>query len=281
VKTQLPKPLENLLHDLRERRLLPLVAVLVVAIIAVPLLFGKDGGPEPTPSSSALSSADAAADIEGAEIVRPVVLAEVPGIRDFRERLQDFRRRNPFKQQLTGVPKKVRDAQNEAIDDVIADVGGDGGGAPDPGVGDSGAAPDSPSSNDPGTTTTETRDYALLWTIDAKVGKVGEGKKKKGIKEFTYLPGDSHPVVQFITGVGDHTAFFVVSRSVGKTQGDGNCRPRGNDCQFLALKVGDSRTFEYEPNGERYRIKLSKVEMKKKRVDSDDPDSFSKFNGLG
>ena len=71
--------------------MLPLVALLVVAIIAIPFLLGKDPAPPPVPAGAAVTSADAA-DFEGAEITDPVVLAEVPGIRDFRKRLSRLHR---------------------------------------------------------------------------------------------------------------------------------------------------------------------------------------------
>ena len=80
----MPNPIKNLFQDLRNRKMLPLVALLIVAIIAVPLLLKTDAEQAPP---TALGTADTAGDVPGSEITDPVVLAEVPGIRDYHKRL--------------------------------------------------------------------------------------------------------------------------------------------------------------------------------------------------
>ncbi len=289
MSDQIPEPLKNVFRDLRDRRLLPLVLLLIAAIIAIPLLLSKD--PEdPAVTTGALSSAESARDIGGAEITDPVVLAEVPGIRNYRKRLDSFSEQNPFEQQLTGVPKAIADAQDEAeaeAKDAVGDATGAGtGSGSGSGTGGSGAtAGETGGSADSGTATNEvpkttTKTYGYFWTIDAKAGVVGEAKKKSGLEMLDFVPGKSHPVVQFIRGVGESAAVFVVSRSVGDTYGDGRCRPHPDDCQFLALDVGESRTLEYEPDGRRYKIKLTGVHLERREIDPKDAEKFA-GDGLG
>ncbi len=288
MSDSVPKPLENVFRDLRDRRLLPLVVVLIAAIVAIPLLLSTDPEAPRRCTRGTLSSAESAQDIGGAEITDPVVLAEVPGIRNYRKRLDSFSEQNPFEQQLTGVPKSIADAQAEAeaeakdaVDDATARRDGGTGDTGDGGstVGDTGG------SADPGTATTgapetTTKTYGYFWTIDAKVGVVGEAKEKTGVEMLDYLPGKSHPVVQFIRGVGESSAVFVVSRSVGDTHGDGRCRPHPDNCQFLALDVGESRTLEYEPDGLQYKIKLTGVHLERREIDPKDAEKFA-GDGLG
>jgi hypothetical protein len=270
-KGQVPEPLQSLYRDLRDRRLLPLVLVLVAAIVAIPILLSTD--PESsTPTAATLSSADAAGEIEGAEIADPVVLAEVPGIRNFRERLDSFRRENPFRQQLTGLPKSVAEAHDEVDREAREAVEGLTESGTGTGTTDSGTSTGGETVEPPKTTT---KTFGYFWKIDAKVGVVGEAKKKTGVEMLEFLPGRSHPVVQFIQGIGESGAIFVVSRSVGDTHGDGKCRPRPDNCQFVALEVGQARTFHYEPDGLQYKIKLTGVHLERKEIDPDDVDAFT------
>jgi hypothetical protein len=222
-------------------------------------------------------------EIEGADIASPVVLAEVPGIRNFKKRLADFQKQNPFQQQFTGLPKSLRGQDREAAEEAAdaagfpeakaaADAaeaaaeeaagGGDGStGTGDTGTGDSGV-----------------RKYRIEWKIDVKAGVVGDAKQKDGLPQLSFVPNDEHPVLQFIQGASTTSAIFVVSRSVGETYGDGECAPQKNDCQFLLLEIGQARTFEYEPDGRRYKVKLTGVERIKREV-SEEP--LSGFAGLG
>jgi hypothetical protein len=264
----MPNPVRNIFKDMRDRRMLPLVALLILAIVAVPLLLKTDS--EPATPASAVTS-DPTAGIEGAEIADPVVLTEVPGIRNYHERLASLQERNPFKQQFTSVPKAAGTGSGDGATDEAAS-----------GTGTSTSTGTSDSTTTPDTTTPETstpdgkrRTYLYYWEIDAKAGAVGEGEKMSGIRALDYVPGKSHPILQFIRGVGEQAAIFVVSRSVGDTHGDGNCQPRPEDCQFLKLELGESTTFNYEPNGLDYRIKLTGVHLLRKRIHPGDPSSTS------
>lgn len=124
---KVPDTLVNLYYDLRDRRLLPLVALLLVAIVAAPLLLSEGGGGEadgsPSPVSPAAESASGAS-VGGSKLT---VIKVDPGIRNPRKRLAGRRARDPFTQQYTGTE-----------------------------TGDSSAATPSSSSSSPSTTTTTT-----------------------------------------------------------------------------------------------------------------------------
>jgi len=67
--------LRDLYRDLRDRRLLPVVIALAVAIVAVPFLLGGGGSDPVSPSAPAVTSEAGAG---GADPLSPVVLADVP-----------------------------------------------------------------------------------------------------------------------------------------------------------------------------------------------------------
>ncbi|MGC1164982.1 MAG: hypothetical protein WA862_02635 [Solirubrobacterales bacterium] len=98
-KPQVPVFLVNLYYDLRDRRLLPLVALFVVAILAVPFLLGGDSGEAPEPAAT---SPTGSAQETGTPTLT-VVEAE-PGLRDYRKRLRGRTSTDPFKQPSAGAP---------------------------------------------------------------------------------------------------------------------------------------------------------------------------------
>ena len=54
-KLKAPKFLADIYADLRERHLLPLVAVLLIAIVAVPIALSESGGEEEAPAAASAS----------------------------------------------------------------------------------------------------------------------------------------------------------------------------------------------------------------------------------
>lgn len=123
---KVPDALVDLYYDLRDRRLLPLVALLLVAIVAAPLLLSEGGGSEAPESPSPVTPAtQTTSDVSGGGSKLTVVKVD-PGIRNPRKRLSGRREKDPFTQQYTG-----------------ANAGGA-----------SAAAPSSPSSSTTTTTTT-------------------------------------------------------------------------------------------------------------------------------
>ena len=82
---KVPDLVQNVYRDLRDRRMLSIAVALIGAIILVPFLASAGGGDDS--SSTAATTAPPTAPFAGDEQLDPVVLAEVPGLRDFRERL--------------------------------------------------------------------------------------------------------------------------------------------------------------------------------------------------
>lgn len=265
---QAPKLIQDLGRDLRDKRLLPVVGLLVVAIIAVPFLLG--GGSDPIPPPTGVSSADvnqgSAADAQA----EPVVLAEVPGIREYKKRLANFQKRNPFKQQFTDSGGSAESSLN---DTSSSDSLSGGGSSSSLDSSSSASNSNSGGSSSGGGEVAEPELILHSWEIDAKVTVEGKTEKVEGVKQLDFIPGRKTPVLQFIQGdFGESSAAFVVSPKVTDTRGKGECSPNNRNCEFLFLKDGKAHSFDYEPNGLTYKIELTKVTLIEERVD---PEEFS------
>jgi hypothetical protein len=273
---QTPKLAQDLGRDLRDKRLLPVIGLLVVAILAVPFLLG--GGSEPVPPPTGPSSSDvnqgSAADAQA----EPVVLADVPGIRDYQKRLAKFQKRNPFKQQFTG----GSESSGGSLEDTTPSGGGlSGGGSEAESSGSSSTSSDSTSGgnsggngsggNGSGGREADQGLYLYSYEIDAKITVDGKTEKLESVKQLEFLPGNKTPVLQFLKGDFEQkSAAFVVSPRVTETRGEGKCSPNNSSCEFLLLKDGESHSFDYEPDGRTYRIRLTRVKRIDTRVDPDD-----------
>jgi hypothetical protein len=284
VKT--PKVVEDVGRDLRDRGLLPVVLVLAVALIAIPVLLGGSD-PAPQPSATATSAAANEGAVEAPE-AQAVVLAENPGLRDFRKRLDSFQRRNPFRQQLTKPPGGSL-GDSATLEDSTAGTGSTDGGGLDTGDagtidsppvtddvgsnppgGSDGGAPSEPVDNDP-PPVPDPEYFVFSWEVDVKAGPVGDVEQIDGVKPLQFIPDGSAPIAQFLQGNGNaDEALFIVSREVVDTEGEGKCAPSLSACEYLLLKEGEEHRFDYGPDGETYRIKLRDVRLEQTKVDPEE-----------
>ena len=287
-----PKIFENIYRDLRDRRLLSIAIVLVLAIIAVPFLVKGDSEDAGTAGSAGVTLAP----LEGAEVLDPAVLAEEPVLRDFRKRLDTYRARNPFEQQLTGTPESLEDLSAEeseggttvdsgdgstediSVDDLTGVETGDIGSG---GADDGGSAPPVPDPADPEPVEPAEPPKTTLVTtrIDVRMGTVGDTKKIKDVKPLDFLPERRGAVVEFVAADFDLTrAVFIVSPDVLLSEGDGKCAPSPQQCDFLALDVGQEHSFQYD--GERYRMKLLDVYLHEEPLEEDQEPSSKAERGF-
>lgn len=86
---KMPRVFRDLYEDLRDRRLLPLVALVLVAIVAVPFLLSSGSEPKPVTVKPAPKPA-------GAKASALTVVRANPGIRDYRKRLRGRTPTDPF-----------------------------------------------------------------------------------------------------------------------------------------------------------------------------------------
>src|SRR5690348_17323257 len=98
---KVPQPLVDLYWDLRDRHLLPVVGLVLVAIVAVPFLLSESNEEAPAPVVPS-GGAPSPEPIAGASGSRLTVVQSEPGLRAYKKRLKDDSPTDPFKQRYTG-----------------------------------------------------------------------------------------------------------------------------------------------------------------------------------
>lgn len=265
MKPQLPTQssafLSDLYRDLRDRRLIVPALAVLAAIAAVPFVLASPDSPEP-PAPPLVTDPDAQA-------VRPAVLAEGEvGVRDFRERLDVGKRKDPFSDKFSSQPGAD---ESPAPDDVPVDqnasrsAGAASGGGSGPAGASAGAAPPAPSPAPAASTapavSPDPEPAIFAPRIDARVGEVGEREKVESVKPGRLLPDRRKaPVLMFLGASPSlERADFLVSKDVRFADGDGSCRPRRHDCEFLRLRDGETHYLLFGPDATRYSIKVTDI----------------------
>lgn len=271
---KVPPFLKNLYNDLRDRRLLPVAALLIVAILATPFLLGS--------SKKSGSSLPPIAAIEGSEAREAAQLAVVPatpGLRDYRKRLRHLKPSDPFAQKFTKPVLKGAELQSESstsggsstsTSTTRGEEGGgvvETGGAPPAGGGSNpgsqGGGKESPGSG-PTKLYTYAIDIRIMHTETQPDGSVamGEPEERKGVRPLTPLPGEKTPVVTFI-GINPENgkALLMVSKAVTALFGEAECVAGTETCELLEIERDFPITLEYGPEHVRYKFNLLKVRV--------------------
>lgn len=249
-----PQFLTDLYVDLRDRRLLPLVALLVVGILAAPFLFGGSDEDEPPPLSTPAPQGS-----EATAASFSVVPSE-PGLRDYRKRLGHRQARNPFAQPAT----QASDGAGGAADPG-GESAGDEGGAVVVGGGSEGSSGGSPSAGPTTTTTTTTTNVVVEskvtgFALKARAGFLGELKEQDRITSMTTLPSAKNPVLVFVGPSKDEKgAIFLMTSNVTAFYGKARCVLDEQTCSTVELRPGHSATFAYGFGETRYKLTLQKI----------------------
>jgi hypothetical protein len=240
---KLPPAVGAVIDNLRERGLLPVAVLLVVAIVAVPfLLAGGSESPPPKPGPSA------AVTVAAAETQQAVILANDPGVRDYKKRL-DGPPKDPFKQQY--VPPAT--GGGDATSGVTQVGGGDTSGATPSGGSSSGGSSSTPSSSPK-----QAKGGYFYYAADLYVGVAGKKLKLwKNVKRGVSLPNNNVRAAAFIGVPVDKpkVAQFLLSSDVVNVSGDGHCALGSDGCESVRLKVGDTMKITWA-NGVTYAVKL-------------------------
>jgi hypothetical protein len=260
-------------YDLRERRLLPLVALVVVAILAVPFLLGGSSDIEPLPAPESVTEAE----VEPTSGETLTVVQAKPGLRDYRKRLRGRTPTDPFKQKYTGLPGGAQlestvatsptgsggDTSEVSVTDegdtVTVEVDEDGTApapapAPDAGSAPAGA-PSGQSHPDHG------RFYA--YRPDVRFGLAGSDELKaySDLQIGSLLPKEN-PVLFFIgaTETGDRVVFDVSSEVVMVKDG-GKCIGGRQSCGLLFIREGEAVTLLTESHGRSFRLAVDSIDF--------------------
>lgn len=283
---KVPAGLEDLYQDLRDRRLLPLIALILVAIVATPFLLG--GGADEEEVAPGAEVPLEASTSSASDTSLPVVQAQ-PGLRDYRKRLRHRRAHDPFKPQYTGpvlagtqlggssettaITSETTTSESSSSATVESapapapsSSGGSSGGAPaEPGKGNGKAGSDN--SGNPGNG--QLTFYAFA--INVKITKTTtepDGKKSKPeeterdrVLPPTALPGEKAQVVTYM-GISPKTKkpLLLVSEEVESVFGETDCLAGSGRCQLIEVEPKMPVTFVYGENKARYKLVVQKVE---------------------
>jgi hypothetical protein len=229
--------------DLQDKRLLPVAALLLAGLIAVPLVVLKPANEAPaTPTAQAGPTAPAAlpkemtaAVVDGA---KPLVAVST---------LDQFSSKDPFKPLVALNDGKLASAGKSA--DTSS-----GSGATDTGS-SGGGSTSTPAPNTKDQTTTFT------YVVDLDFGKSGKARRVNGLRKLEMLPNQNTPLLVFLGVQQDgETAVFMVDGTMNQA-GEGTCRPSVNTCSFVKLTVaGDNNEhFFTQDDGTEYSLHLIRI----------------------
>lgn len=286
---KVPDFVYDLFHDLKERHLLPLVALLIVAMIGAPIYFKSSTESEPEPAASAGTTATASSTAADGEAL--VVARSEPGLRSYQRRLKKYRALDPFEQRggeeasAAATEASASEAPTTTVAPAEATVIGEetGGVAEAPvesnpyesGSLESGSAGSgSTEGNSGGKARTRYANDSIdvrIVTVPPHSSEANEEKKAKQAKpqaqvrrnlpELTMLPARKTPAATFMGLSNDgKKALFLVSSDVVSIFGEGKCVIGSQTCQLLALEPGLPETFVYGPQERTYRIELLKID---------------------
>ncbi len=269
-----PDFLADFYYDLRDRRLLPFVGLIIVAIAAVPFLLGDDS--EQLRVMAPESGVGGAAPAAG---TRLTVVESTPGLRNYRKRLRGSPT-NPFIQRYTSVPSTSQLKSTGAVGNPSGGEAVTGVEVPSTSEVDGGSSPGSAAGSPPvsggggsaGGAPQKPRLFEFV--VDVQISRsetTADGRQKMGkptvrrkVQALTQLPGEKAPVVTAM-GINLHTAkvMFLVSDDVKSLDGEFQCvgRTPAGICELLEVETGFPLELVYGPNGVRYRIKPTKIDI--------------------
>lgn len=238
--------LRNVLDDLVEKRLWPVAAGLVAALVAVPLLLGSGGSaakPAPAPAAKTAENpplaSQALVSMTQDDTTAPAKAKDRPGSV-----------RNPFKQ--LHVPKPVAPA--------TASSAASGGPRPSSGGGASGGttapsttsgtavAPTKAPATAPVSAPKPTAAPNALDVYRVSISFGPDGQQRKVIDNpprLLSLPSLQSPMFVFygVTHTAKGTRVVFLTDPSSNPAGDGTCLPSGTFCEMVVMKVGDIESF--------------------------------------
>ncbi len=254
---------KSLWADLVEKRLWPVVLVLLVALVAVPVALGG-ASREPVVSAS-LGATGRTGD--GA-LTAEVALDPTVSVR--RDRTEEVR--DPFKQAKVAGSATTATGATGITAPTLTETPSTGGGdtsatgitAPPliktPGNGN-GNATDKAEGNDstqatPSTPTTPEQppptppkqpppapDPLDSYVVTLVLGQTGTERDRVTVERLAPLPSAASPFLVYVGVLPDEkTAVFLLSADV-KATGEGTCKPRTSSCETVELRRGDTEYF--------------------------------------
>ncbi len=267
----------DLWHDLREKRLWPVAAGLLLAVIAVPVLLLDDA---PKKGSSSTPAAGVApAGTPGSPQPADLAAAE-----DVTSDLGQFDSKDPFEGGgggESGAESSGSSASGGTVENIpggpSSSSSSGGGGSTSVGTGGTEGdtlAPGGDTKNvpegeekqtDEKKTETEEKSTAVTpfsYTVDIDFGRAGNTHLRRDVTPLTLLPDKKRPLLVFMGITSSRkTAMFKVEGAVASLKGEGICLPSRKECNFLYLRSDEDHNVQFltDTSGRRYTLKLHDI----------------------
>jgi hypothetical protein len=262
----------HVFDDLVERRLAPVAAILLLALVAVPLVLSKSM-PKDTASTAAPSANGADLSVPA---MQPVVALATP---DGRSHLDHVQALNPFEQRHKFVPKRVRSTTPPGGAPTTGSPQPAPGTTVSPGTSSTSTATTPTTASTPATSAPSTHVHSsphrhharprYVARLVVNFGSIGHAHRQHGFDRLSPLPARGEPVIIYLGLLRDNkTAVFLLS-SDAHAEGDGRCVPSPHNCQTVRLRGGQTEFFDVsQSNGSIKQYELDVVKVGRARVAS-------------
>jgi hypothetical protein len=247
--------LTDLWDDLRAKRLWPVAALLLLAVVAVPVVLSKKSEtPAPAPATAAASQTPAQ---------QPDALAQVKldAGGDNGSSLSAFDPSNPFAPPVGAIAKDETQTSGTPTGTPTGSTPSgtstpSGGSSPSGGTTGGGGGGNDNGGGDNGGGQTKTTTYTYV--IDATFTANGKKRSIDGMQKLDVLPSQATPLLIFM-GVTDDAgnAVFLVDATL-QTTGEGTCKPSASQCAFLYLGPGSEQEFT-TADGDSYTLVVDQI----------------------
>jgi hypothetical protein len=244
--------------DLRDRRLWPVAAFLLLALVAVPVVLVKPAEETPSQAATPTTATGTGDPLAKQAVVKAFDAKPLVKI----SRLDQFSAKDPFKPIEQLVPIKGAEAIAKATGGSLS--GGAGGGATAPTTGGGGDT-SIPTTGGGGTTTptapttpTTPKTKKFTYVVDLSFGQEGSAQRYRGFDRLGMLPNQSAPLLVYlgVDGTGTQAAFLVDSTLTA--DGEGTCKPSASNCGVVYLQSGERETFA-DGEGHSYELVIDQI----------------------
>jgi hypothetical protein len=265
--------LRDIWNDLVEKRLWPIAAVLVVAMIAAPVVLAGGGGgdapaPAPAPEPAVVAAPAAPGESAVVSLAAPDTMAAKPA----------GRYHDPFAGAVKAQAQAAGPAPAGATTIHSTAPAATSSAPAKPSVSAATPSVATPTPSAPATPTTVTHTPSTPTNVGTKIthhasgvpagmrvdvtwGRAGNAKRVRDLVRLGRLAGADDPIALLFGVRADHkTAVFLLPSDVSAV-GDGRCLPKPSDCQLLELTAGESEFFDVTTdNGvTQYELDVDKV----------------------
>lgn len=261
---KVPDLLVDIFYDLRDRHLLPLTLILVVAIVAVPIALTQSSGSEGSETEAAGETAVATPSSTTSQAGQ-LVAKSAPGLRDYRRRLRGMHVKDPFKQQYTAPEESTSGSSTiESGESSSSTTSGS-----ETSLSETSTQSETESEPASGKGTLTYYSYAIDVRVvpggsrnAATPDGAGKATVRHNLPELTMLPSRETPAVIYMGSTRDgKKALMVVSSNVDAIFGDAKCVLGSQTCEMIAMEPNLPETFVYGGAGRTYKIELLKIHL--------------------